>query len=88
MWCTVSGCMCGGRTRIVFKSETSKAEMNPPLLPNILFHQAVEEEDEKSLNINKTFFMSFEGQDFLIFFFFCPLDIFTLHLSKAFRFQN
>lgn len=45
---------CGRRTRILFKSETSKAEVNPPLFPDIFLHQTVEEEDEKSCNINKS----------------------------------
>lgn len=37
-----------GRTRILVQTEASAAEVDPPLLPHALLHQAVEYKDEKS----------------------------------------
>lgn len=66
---------------MLFKSETSKAEVDPPLFPDIFLHQTVEEEDEKSCNINKSGdkVRSFEIQDwFLVGSSFVPQQIFFL----------
>lgn len=84
--------MCGCRTRIFFKSETSEAEVNPPLFPDIFLHQTVEEEDEKSWNWNKSEIRSWASEDknwFLVCRSFLSQHILSnLHLSKAFLCQN
>lgn len=84
--------MCGCRTRIFFKSETSEAEVNPPLFPDIFLHQTVEEEDEKSWNWNKSEMQSWASEDknwFLVCRSFLSQHILSnLHLSKAFLCQN
>lgn len=84
--------MCGCRTRIFFKSETSEAEVNPPLFPDIFLHQTVEEEDEKSWNWNKSEMQSWASEDknwFLVCrSFLSQYTLSNLHLSKAFLCQN
>lgn len=52
--CLKSLNMSGCHTGVLVKAETSKAEVNPPLFPDVFLHQTVEEEDEKSWNINKS----------------------------------
>lgn len=40
-------------TSVLVQSEAAEAEMNPPLFPDVLLHQTVKEEDEKSWNTKR-----------------------------------
>lgn len=44
-----------GRTGILIQAEPSAAEVDPPLFPHTLLHQAVEDKDEKSWNTKTQF---------------------------------